>query len=33
MAQVVAESSDRVSISKKEEEELLGFEDGVSCKH
>jgi choloylglycine hydrolase len=32
MAQVVAESSDRVSISKKEEEELLSFEDGVSCK-
>ncbi len=30
--QAVTESSDRVSISKKEEEELLGFENGISCK-
>lgn len=32
MDQVVAESSSRVSISKKEEEELLTYEDGISCK-
>jgi len=32
MTQVVAESSSRVAISKKEEEELLSYEDGVSCK-
>lgn len=30
--QAVTESSSRVAISKKEEEELLGFEAGVSCK-
>ena len=30
--QAVTESSQHVSISKKEEEELLSFEDGVSCK-
>lgn len=33
MKQVVAESSSRISITKKEEEELLHFEEGVSCKH
>jgi penicillin V acylase-like amidase (Ntn superfamily) len=32
MAQVVQESSSRVPISKKEEEELLVFEEGVSCR-
>ena len=32
MEQVVAEGSDRVSITKKEEEELLHFEEGVTCK-
>ena len=32
MKQAVAESSDRVSITKKEEEELLHFEEGVTCK-
>lgn len=32
IAQAVTESSSRVSISKKEEEELLSYEDGVSCK-
>ena len=32
MDQVVAESSSRVGISKKEEEDLLKFEEGVSCK-
>lgn len=32
MAQVVAESSSRIAISKKEEEELLSYEDGVTCK-
>lgn len=32
MSQVVAESSSRVPISKKEEEELLNFENGVTCK-
>ncbi len=32
MTQVVAESSSRVAISKKEEEELLVFEYGVACK-
>lgn len=32
MGQVVAESRSRVPISKKEEEELLVFEDRVSCK-
>lgn len=30
--QAVTESSSRVTITKKEEEELLGFESGVSCK-
>jgi len=30
--QAVAESSQYVTISKKEEEELLGFEEGVTCK-
>ena len=30
--QAVTESSNRVAISKKEEEELLGFEEGVTCK-
>jgi hypothetical protein len=30
--QAVTESSQQVSISKKEEEELLSFEDGVSCR-
>ena len=33
LKQAVAESSDRVGISKKDEEALLGFEDRVSCKH
>jgi penicillin V acylase-like amidase (Ntn superfamily) len=32
MAQVINESSSRVAISKKEEEELMSFEEGVSCK-
>jgi len=32
MSQVVTESSSRVPISKKEEEELLNFENGVTCK-
>lgn len=32
LKQAVSESSDRVSISKKEEEELLGFEEGIHCK-
>jgi penicillin V acylase-like amidase (Ntn superfamily) len=32
MAQVVAESSSRIVISKKEEEELLSYEEGISCK-
>jgi penicillin V acylase-like amidase (Ntn superfamily) len=32
MRQVAEESSSRVSISKKEEEALLNFENGVSCK-
>ncbi len=32
MAQVVAESSSRIAISKKEEEELLSYEEGVNCK-
>jgi len=32
MTQVVAESSSRVAISKKEESALLSYEDGVSCK-
>ena len=30
--QAVAESSTHVTITKKEQEELLGFEDGISCK-
>lgn len=30
--QAVSESSSRVAISKKEEEQLLSYEDGVSCK-
>jgi choloylglycine hydrolase len=29
--QAVTESSDRVNITKKEEESLLGFEDGIKC--
>ncbi len=33
LKQAVSESSDRVSISNEEEETLLSFEDGVSCKH
>jgi penicillin V acylase-like amidase (Ntn superfamily) len=32
LRQAVAESSSHVTISKKEEEELLNFEAGVSCK-
>jgi len=32
MAQVITESSSRVSISKKEEEELLSFEERINCK-
>lgn len=32
LKQAVSESSDRVSISKKDEEALLGFEEGVICK-
>ncbi len=31
MGQVVAESSSRVSITKKEEYELLAFEEGIEC--
>ncbi len=31
MAQVVAESSSRVSITKKEEDELLAFEERIDC--
>lgn len=30
--QAVTESNQQVTISKKEEEELLAFEDGISCK-
>ncbi|MEO6254905.1 MAG: linear amide C-N hydrolase [Ferruginibacter sp.] len=30
--QAVMESIERVAISKKEEEELLGFEEGIGCK-
>jgi len=33
MIQVVAESSNRVNISKKQQEDMLNFEDGVSCKN
>jgi len=33
MIQVVAESSSRVNISKKQQEDMLNFEDGVSCKN
>jgi hypothetical protein len=32
MTQVVTESSSRVAISKKEEEELMSFEEGIGCK-
>jgi penicillin V acylase-like amidase (Ntn superfamily) len=32
MAQVVTESSSRIAISKKEEGELLSYEDGITCK-
>ena len=32
MHQVVAESSSRIDITKKEEEELLVFEEGIGCK-
>ena len=32
MRQVVTESSSRVDITKKEEEELLVFEEGIGCK-
>ena len=32
MAQVVAQSSSRIMITKKEEEELLSYEEGISCK-
>ena len=32
MKQAIEESSDRVSITKKEEDELLHFEEGVICK-
>jgi choloylglycine hydrolase len=31
MDQVVLESSSRVSITKKEEDELLAFEEGIDC--
>ena len=31
MDQVVAESSSRIQITKKEKEELLVFEEGISC--
>jgi hypothetical protein len=32
LQQAVTESSSHVTISKKEEEELLGFEEGITCK-
>ena len=32
MAKVAAESSSRIYMSKKEEEELLSYEEGVTCK-
>jgi choloylglycine hydrolase len=32
MAQVAAESSSRIAMSKKEEEELLSYEESVTCK-
>jgi choloylglycine hydrolase len=32
ISQAVSESSSRVAISKKEEEQLLSYEEGVSCK-
>lgn len=33
LRQAIAEGINQVAISKKEEEALLGYEDGVSCKH
>ena len=31
MDQVFLESSSRISITKKEEDELLAFEEGIDC--